>query len=349
LDFSRGIALGLLLAPLACGNVQGDSDDDRCGEIGRTRLTSTAADDKGYPASDAIDAMLAGRDGTGQPVWLTGPPELWAEQGVEVPPDRSGLARLNVEVTRIEEVRYSGDPESGWNDLCESERLEISLQANLALEDVEASLLGRARLVVSKGQPPEQLVASLSVDGWDPNDCHLVTGGGNVVTCGFTPVHATTRCLGAAELSGIELLGPEPEALLAEANDASPRRLACQGASAELEFELHAPARFCPIGTGTTQAAPALATLESVELGIPATQVPTLISECSGGYPPCGGLSLFVPLRTRDDAMTVYFALSRDDAGSTSVAIDVVGRTEPLYWGDYIAPHADGLPNCSTD
>jgi hypothetical protein len=76
LDLSRGTALGLLLAPLACGNVQGGSGDDSCGEIGRTRLTRTAADDKGYPASDAIDAMLAGRDGTGQPVWLTGPPEL---------------------------------------------------------------------------------------------------------------------------------------------------------------------------------------------------------------------------------------------------------------------------------
>jgi len=349
LDYSRGIALGLLLAPLACGNVQGDSDDDRCGEIGRTRLTSTAADDKGYPASDAIDAMLAGRDGTGQPVWLTGPPELWAEQGVEVPPDRSGLARLSVEVTRIEEVRYSGDAESGWNDLCESERLEISLQASVALEDVDASLLGRARLVLSKGQASDELVASFSVDGWDPNDCHLGAGDGDVVTCGFTPLHATTRCLDAVELSDIELLGLDPQALLAEASGASPRQLACQGAPAELGFELHAPARFCPIGTGTTRVAPALATLESLELGIPAMQVATLISECSGGYPPCGGLSVFVPLLTRDDAMTVQFALSHDDAGRATVAIDVVGRTDLLYWGDYIPPHADGLPKCSTD
>ena len=53
----------------------------------------------------------------------------------------------------------------------------------------------------------------------------------------------------------------------------------------------------------------------------------------------------FCPIYTS----TGQAALSRDDAGSASVAIAIVGRTDLMGWNEHPPPDADGLPHCSTE
>lgn len=180
----------------------------------------------------------------------------------------------------------------------------------------------------------------MSVDGQVASRCTLHSSLAvkeGAFYCGM--VQAATRCLDLSERRSIDDLFPEARVLLSDVNRKSPVALHCRdGSKASFAYELRAPATFCSLDPSRL-VAPATASLESDELGMPAaTEVPTeLWPEYAVDATSSDSLVVSMPVKTND--ATLEFYLQRADDGSASVSARLYRHS-----GDNVGADCESTP-----
>lgn len=259
---------GVALTGCAGGQTgdNGNGGGDNCWEeTGRRPLSAKEADDAGFAVSQAIDALVAGRTGDGQTVWLTAPPTLWLDVGATPPPDRSLEAQLFVETSSIEELTY---------DCYTGQRSELEVSVDLRLETAEPSgtLRGRGSMLLSKDALSSQGAwAAVGIDGFEHDRyCVLSSQAADKPALSCDYIWASSECLASTTRStqpAVPRTQLSVNELTALANAASPLALECEdGRTVTAAFELRVPESYC--GENDTGWTPAVLSVAVEDLGL---------------------------------------------------------------------------------
>ena len=330
----------VFLACLACAACGAESttpaQDGVCQELSRTRLSVEEADLQGYAASQAIAALLEGRTGTGQRLWIMAPPEMWTAHGAEPPAGLATEGQLSLEVVRVEDIQRRETKDTGWNDfgLCPS-GLFISLEVTLTASDGEGVLVTKGTIELDRDRELGNVKAKLTVPGWPLSDCELAPSGTDqdALQCHTAPLWAQESCLDPSQRSALDTgLEAPAQDLLAAANLKSPLTLTCDdGRAISLDFELSAPAEYCPLpGVTRGGVAQALARLDAEELSLTRERgyASFISGSCRDGYLPCSTVARVTTLIPKQTGILLgQFSFDEDDAGAITLHTSVEARS----------------------
>lgn len=355
------LCLGAALSGCAGGQTgdNGSGDGDDCEQTSRRSLSTNAADEAGFAASQAIAELVAGRTGNGETVWLTAPPVLWRDAGATPPADRSLEAQLFVEATSVEKVTY---------ECSTGQRNELEVGVDLRLETAEPPgvLTGRGSMILSPGAlKREEAWAAVGLDGFEPDrGCELRSNGEGERALRCKYIWASSQCLEPTELA---TLAEVPRTSLSAAeltaltNALSPLALEClDGRTATAAFELLVPDRYCAENdTGLT---PAVLSVTIEDLGLLPDSRSARLSinskaqcfepgSCLGGLcldevtekefdagANCAAVTILAAPAIDGDGLEVSVTIQVDDAGRKLAQVVVTG---PMDEGEY-SPHCTG-------